>query len=670
MFTRTPPKQQQGIATVLIVLLIAVSLTAAVLAGIQYNRSAQEQAISLHAQTAAQSKAWETAEALRIYFEELSDISSLSGQTNLPINIISDSDLKATLVAAYKESDSPLQIEVKITAEAHKDTKAHAISTLNVVYELTPDPASPSGSDQCPSSSGVDLAGDTDISGGIKIYVDQGRTYDISVDGNVTIGGVSINGSDGLGGINSIRSTNSINFTGGTSTFFEKLHANCDIKLASGASGADIIYARNNICLENTATPPAGRYNAEVKANGSVYIKGGQWGHVMALAGKSEQRCPATATKYCSPPSAPGVSLAPKPTTRNITTYGTIQSESSTNSLGVLKADGNLFTAHGMNFQAAHIGGTCSGPVCDDISPPSHFSLTPVPLVEIKPDTIDISKLEPYANYIFEHDGTNILVKVKNVASILDGTYSLTHKTINYNVVANFICLEGNPDICHGPIAEGTWTGDTNAISYNEYRKEWTIKGQLAPGFVIFKGNLVLDTGTFTNSFAATGNAKTTGDLKVYALNYSGYNGKRGDRTFAPHGVCNYSKFPVLYPTNLSGLYPTNLCDTSSQTFNYAAIAGYGNNGLITGGDISLGAGNKIFGAVQAGGAFSGSGSTTVHGFISGLGITQHTFGGGFTINLKDLPEGYDPGGGKSTSCPDSSDDQPYIATIRWSRYK
>lgn len=660
MLTRTPPKQQQGIATVLIVLLIAVSLTAAVLAGIQYNRSAQEQAISLHAQTAAQSKAWETAEALRIYFEDLSDISSLSGQTNLPINIISDSDLEATLVAAYKESDSPLQIEVEITAEAHKDTKAHAISTLNVVYELTPDPASPSGSDQCISSSSVDLAGDTDISGGINIRVDQGRTYDISVDGNLTIGGVSIDGSNGLGGINSIRSTNSINFTGGTSTFFEKLHANCDIKLASGASGADIIYARNNICLENTATPPAGRYNAEVKANGSVYIKGGQWGHVMALAGKSEQSCPATATKYCSPPSPPGVSLAPVPTTKNITTYGTIQSSSSTDPLGVLKADGNLITANKMKFQAAHIGGTCSGPVCGDISPPRHFSLTPVPLVEIKPDTIDISKLEPYANYIFEHDGTNILVKVKNVASILDGTYSLTHKTINYNVVANFICLKDDPEICHGPIAEGYWTGDKNAISYNEDRKEWAIHGKLAPGFVIFKGNLVLESGTFYNSFAATGNAKTGGDLTVYALNYSGYNGKRGDRTFAPYGVCNYLEFPVLYPTNL--------CDTSLQTFNYAAIAGYGNNGLITGGDISLGARNMIFGAVQAGGAFSGSGSTTVHGFISGLGITQHTFGGGFTIDLKDLPEGYDPGGGKSTSCP--GDDQPYIATIRWSRYK
>lgn len=372
-------------------------------------------------------------------------------------------------------------------------------------------------------------------------------------------------------------------------------------------------------------------------------------------------------------PSPPGVSLAPVPTTQNITTYGTIQSSSSTNSLGVLKADGNLDTKHGMKFQAAHIRGNCSGPVCDDISPPSHFSLTPVPLVEIKPDTIDISKLEPYANYIFEHDGTNILVKVKNVASILDGTYRLTHKKINDNWVANFICLEDDPAICHGPIAEGYWTGDKETISYiknEEDEWEWAIHGKLAPGLVIFKGNLVLESGTFYNSFAATGNAKTKGDLTVYALNYSGYNGKRGDRTFAPYGVCNYLEFPVLYPTNLSGLYPTNLCDTSSQTFNYAAIAGYGNNGLITGGNISLGERNRIFGAVQAGGVFSGSGSTTVHGFISGLGITQHTFEGGFTINLKDLPEGYDPGGGKSTSCPGSSDDQPYIATIRWSRYK
>ncbi|HEF0046134.1 TPA: hypothetical protein R8G69_005395, partial [Citrobacter freundii] len=371
------PRQQRGVATVLIVLLLGLSLTVAVLTGIQYNRSAQEQAISLHAQTAAQARAWEAAEAVRLYFQELAKSPDESAPTFDQIFdqikaavdpevdgilITTDvNDVVIKLTRAWRDSvtDSPL-FQIEITAEAAQGTRAHATTRLEAVIAYNS-----SESNSVPSKEVVSFGGDTDLSGGIEISVDPGKTYDIAVDGNITIGGVSIKGTDGLGGINSIRSTKSINFTGGTSTFFERLHANCDIKLAAGASSAGVIHALNNICLQNTNTG-SGKTNAEVRANGSAYISGGEkWGNVFALANKNNhQSCPTGATKYCNNnnmvPANPGIQVGNSTIIQSASTHGHVDSLGRT--VTVL-ADKDIKVDYRTDaFDRAELGGKCVAP--------------------------------------------------------------------------------------------------------------------------------------------------------------------------------------------------------------------------------------------------------------------------------------------------------------------
>lgn len=689
------PRQQRGVATVLIVLLLGLSLTVAVLTGIQYNRSAQEQAISLHAQTAAQARAWEAAEAVRLYFQELAKSSDESAPTFDQIEAATDtedggifittsvSDVIVKLTDAWRDpvTNSPL-FQIKITAEAARNTRAHAITTLEAVIAYNS-----SEGDSVPSTEVVSFGGDTDLSGGIKISVEPGKTYDIAVDGNITIGGVSISGAGDSGGINSIRSTKSINFTGGSSTFFERLHANCDIKLAAGASSAGVIHALNNICLANTNTQ-SGKTNAEVRANGSVYLSGGdKWGKVLALANKNgHQSCAPEATKYCSNsnmvPTNPGIELGNSTITQSAYTHGHVESLGRTVTVHADK-DINL-TYRTDAFDRAELGGKCIAPnwnkVCEKAieGRPPIADLAPVLPVNITPEVLDVNELEPYANYIFEYINNKITVEVKNINNIPDGKYQLCHPSSK----ANSLC-KADGTVVSGPIASGSWAGDTGAIKYNTSTDKWTFTSStslaMAPGLVIFKGNLSL-TGTFINTIAATGNIDTFGSLKIYSLNYTGYNGNREGNLsrFSPksgEGVCTQLQF--------NNLYPNNLC--SSTEYNGDAISGYGNYGLLAGscklgtdckpptnyngGNIHIGSSNEIFGSVKAGGTFTNSGSTTVHGFVSGLGnLKTHTLGNSFIIDLTKLPEGYDPGGSSGGSGGSNGAGNIEV-TILWSRY-
>ena len=70
-----PPR---GIATVLILLLVGLSLSAAVFGTAHYIRSQQQQDVAAHAQTQAQMKAWTGAELVRQYLQQLQDSGQLA----------------------------------------------------------------------------------------------------------------------------------------------------------------------------------------------------------------------------------------------------------------------------------------------------------------------------------------------------------------------------------------------------------------------------------------------------------------------------------------------------------------------------------------------------------------------------------------------------------------
>lgn len=112
-------------------------------------------------------------------------------------------------------------------------------------------------------------------------------------------------------------------------------------------------------------------------------------------------------------------------------------------------------------------------------------------------------------------------------------------------------------------------------------------------------------------------------------------------------------------------LCPINFCDNEPEP-----IGEYGNYGLLADIDIKL-EGAEVFGAVKAGSALKVSNNTTVHGYVSGLGLgdVDHSLENKFVIDLTNLPEGYtlvesDAGQGGEGGNTEKQ------AVIHWSRYK
>ena len=136
----------------------------------------------------------------------------------------------------------------------------------------------------------------------------------------------------------------------------------------------------------------------------------------------------------------------------------------------------------------------------------------------------------------------------------------------------------------------------------------------MAPGSAWFSGSLVVSNGTYINTFLSTGSISTSGSLKVFSPNYAGYTPVCTDsRGVSPYGIT------VDY--RLSGLYPKDLCVSGayapSALGNTALIAGgYSSPGVYSGGDISVGSSNTIYGNVVAGGLLGTTGNTTIVGAV------------------------------------------------------
>jgi hypothetical protein len=188
-----------------------------------------------------------------------------------------------------------------------------------------------------------------------------------------------------------------------------------------------------------------------------------------------------------------------------------------------------------------------------------------------------------------------------------------------------------------------------------------------------FKGNLTLNSGTYYNTFLATGNVATGGQLVVYALNYAG---------FQP--ICNNMFISTVRAADFAGMRPTNFCD--GTTYKPAAI---GNIGILAGGYnpanpanattatqysgglINLGAGNNIFGTVLSGDILKTGGSTQIYGYISAAGLQFSTnindLGGATTLDLRNLPQGYKPDEIPGMNA--NSGGTETVVSVLWSRY-
>ncbi len=321
-----------------------------------------------------------------------------------------------------------------------------------------------------------------------------------------------------------------------------------------------------------------------------------------------------------------------------------------------------------------------------------NFALEPARRVDLQTETFDVNDLKDGANYIFSIDASGhkrvVVRQVRNSGGValdyegadLKGYYLLTMDwlcTTPTAAIPNAAHGEPDPSVCPIRIGRGSGNGNnTTLISYNNGK--WDLSGDkrasLATGVAFFEGNLNVGVGSFFNTFLATGDITTSGATMAFAPNYAGYNGTQTGTVYAgvyrdpghpeqgfelSQGICVNSLVPNLIPQQFCGAdfdYNVRIMDT--KIGNYAFMAGTcagvvdctKNN--YQGGNVITGALANIHGTVKAGNVFKSGGNSTVHGFVAALGQGQtsgHQMGAKTTVDLRNLPTGYDPTGGPST---------------------
>lgn len=190
-----PLAPQRGIATVLILLLVGLSLSAAVFGTAHYIRSQQQQDVAAHAQTQAQMKAWTGAELVRQYLQQLQESGQLAAlyAKAPPFDLtLSGDGVTSAVLARVMASDSTAKtVTARITGVTAPDSSAEARAVVEVVYgaEAGSEPQPPA----MPRASAV-FRGDLRISGGTTSFSnnDGASGYQkIAVDGKLTIASAS-----------------------------------------------------------------------------------------------------------------------------------------------------------------------------------------------------------------------------------------------------------------------------------------------------------------------------------------------------------------------------------------------------------------------------------------------------------------------------------------------
>ena len=186
-----PLAPQRGIATVLILLLVGLSLSAAVFGTAHYIRSQQQQDVAAHAQTQAQMKAWTGTELVRQYLQQLQDSGQLAAlyAKAPPFDLtLSGDGVTSAVLARITATDSTAKtVTARITGVTAPDSSAEARAVVEVVYAVGA--GSGTAPSQCgtPIRSSTVLRGDVSITGGTTSFTSGENYTDVAIDGSLTI---------------------------------------------------------------------------------------------------------------------------------------------------------------------------------------------------------------------------------------------------------------------------------------------------------------------------------------------------------------------------------------------------------------------------------------------------------------------------------------------------
>lgn len=704
--------KQRGVATIMVILMIGVGVVAVSVGTLHTMRNTQERQLVAQSQLNAQAGAWSAVEAVRQLLGTLDkqQLSTLVENTTWTISGASIEGL--ALAALIKKVDAPAGTAVayKITAEVSAvATAGQSSSTVEVVYEVTP-----SGTPGTYNLAGaLDFYNDLVATGGITLDAPS-RGLDFNVDGDFNATSLSIKGT----GLRNVSVTGSV--TMDSDVHAELLRAR-NVTINGGAT-ARVIQAFGTPVGETGSVGTETSKNKGDTCCGTVRLN--SWGASWAKDTNGIAIKPEVAANGLVYSAGAGASKIAARKSVSLTSGGaahgditTLQDLSVTGNgsgIGVVKAGGNVVINATPTQSITAVGSvTCSGSVAHNITAsligaacikgihsvatvtaPQVDKLPPVTLTQPK---VDAWTLRAAANYAIEFVNGTVRVTVKNVNKLQDGVYFIgSYEGYSREYLCKALATN-KKDKCDSTVqamtsAQPFCVNSTATVpeydkcfSFNFTSKTMSLSGSfpnmaIPSGVIWIDGSFDLATGPFFNTFIATKNITTSGQLKTYAINYAAaYN----NSSPPSNAVCKNQYGTASY-TAFSGLYPTNFCSaagvfTPSPIGNLGLLAGgYDpadnptSNTVYSGGVVTLAAGNEIYGTVAAGNLLKTSGSTTIHGYISAAGLMQapnvtNNLGGSTTVDLNNLPSTYTPG-----EIPDMSGGATgatAASKILWTRY-
>lgn len=687
---------QRGMATLAILILVGFAVSVAVFGALRFLQGSQSQTTAYHSQTQAQMRAWSGVDMLFQYFSGLNSLSSpptfdsltsaLNSARTSGSNLLASATNLEAFVQTVQSANNEAQVTINVTGISELGSKAEARSTIQAVYVITLTSKNNQGTTDDRLHL-INIYTDLDrISGRADIKNSDGEPVVMNVVGNVNA--------------NEIMSLDVLNVTGNVSlrndsVKVRNLYSDGDVTI-DGVKSLNLINTKKSIKVKNYSANILlaganvdfgdGDLNQYVYANGSINLN--QNGTLHKSSGDSD----GVQVKSGNNLNCGG----------NRSNYKNIESYSFTNC-----------NSAGQNQKQVKL--ESSGNVIDESKLGTSLNReTPLvnalcfdPSLSLNCQSNSIFRSGDSANYIFDYINNKIVVTVYNVNGFVDGSsYCLGSNKGNSsngpsNLTANdhwgylYKAVVSSSNVSCGNevkanIARWYATHDSKlSITYNS--GGWNLKKQnfnaqdsisyinkpaLAPGVILFKGNLDLGEGVFNNSIIATGNIKGEGNnTLIHAPNYA------GARAGVKSAVCNVESELNSGLDPLNGYFPSpkNLCKNESEMTDIALgdialLAGsyIGSYDKLSykGGDIFMKTNLTIYGNLIAGNLSSTSGQVKLYGFLGvlGLGNTNKKF------TMTDLTITLPKTNHKNIGAPIDNSDTGSINTegsvsIKWVRY-
>ncbi len=652
------PGRQRGAATLLFILLVALALMAISAGALRAVSGSQKLQYAEHTATQAEMSAWAGVAIVS------SAVAGLPANAQLTPNAaLTLTGTQPGISVVYVGKQDGFLV-FRITGSS-----AGAKAILQAAYRPPAAGGGAGGSVALPG--GQILHGDTRLTGSVR-YSGQGTASLAVLGGNLTMSG-------SVTGLDSVCATGDV--TIGAAITVNTVCSNGNVTL-QGAARVTTINAIGNVLLSGGGSGTLGTINS----NGTVTLSGGSatanlinasgdvnfsGGSASAATVNTEGNILWTSSATANVLNANGTvlySTSANPAATAITAIGDVTLSSAKTVLtagkttlngyygqgitGSLKGQGLLngasWGAYGGAVVAAGTVGSVATPFPSTVRvqvvpgysvPIAALTVAPVPPFAAASLTVDAYALQSSANFVFTNvDASgNPIVKVSRVNGVPDGTYFIANSAAG---LSNYLCATVSGNTCTGTVLAKVCQGFSNYNACFSYGNGgWTIQGAtMLPAVLWFQGNLNVGTGTWVNTFIASGNITTAGSVTIYAPNYpsSAYTCTgAADNGHSLNSLNSYGLSGGNYPSQLCSGSPLAL--NSADIGNIALVAGGYSAGTFSGGNISLGSSNSIYGTVLAGQYLNTTDNTTVTGTMysgaQGGGGAGNSQSGSTTIN-------------------------------------